>query len=121
MNLLDYIPSGKENAISREKLVLLTGLDDRAVRGAIQRLVEKGEPIFSSSSHKGYWYSDDIDELERFINEREHRIHTEQKTLSNLKKRLYELKNIKVVPVRQHYRRIDSGNIDGQIEMVINQ
>ena len=117
MNIMDYIPTGKENAVSREMLVVMTGLDDRAVRGAIQRLVEKGEPIFSSSSHKGYWYSDDIDELERFINEREHRIHTEQKTLSNLKKRLYELKNIKVVPVRQHYRRISGGDISGQTRM----
>ena len=71
MNIMDYIPTGKENAVSREMLVVMTGLDDRAVRGAIQRLVEKGEPIFSSSSHKGYWYSDDIDELERFINERD--------------------------------------------------
>lgn len=36
MNILDYIPKGKENAVTREALCIYTGLDDRTVRKLIE-------------------------------------------------------------------------------------
>lgn len=55
MNLLDYIPFGKENAVTRQELVRLTGLDDRTIRNEIKRLNREGVPILSSSHTCGYW------------------------------------------------------------------
>jgi len=114
MNILDYIPKGRNNAISRQDLEQLTGLSDRAIRKEIKKLVQKGIPILSSSQSKGYWYSDDIEELENFIKESKNRCRTEYLTVRALEKTLYEAKNIKVVPVRQHLRKISNGDLDGQ-------
>lgn len=121
MNILDFIPTGKENAISKEKLCKLTGIkDERIIRDAIKRQVESGVPILSSSGHKGYWYSEDIDEIAEFIRENDHRSNAINRTTAKLKKRVYEMKNIKVTPVRQHYRRLDKGDISGQLRMGVN-
>ena len=118
MNILDFIPTGKENAISKQKLMEVTGIkDERLVRDAIKSQVENGVPILSSSGHKGYWYSEDIDEIEEFIRENDHRANALSKTTAKLKKHLYAMKNIKVTPVRQHYRRLSSGDVIGQMRM----
>lgn len=77
MELLNLIPYGKENAISRKDLSKLTGWDDRRVRDEIKRLMRNGERILSSSSAKGYWRSDDPDEIERFLKESDNRRRTE--------------------------------------------
>lgn len=37
MNIIDYIPYGHDNAISRKQLCNLTGLPDRLMRQAIER------------------------------------------------------------------------------------
>lgn len=121
MNILDYIPIGKENAISKQKLCELTGIkDERLIREAIKRQVESGVPILSSSGHKGYWYSEDIDEIEEFIRENDHRSNAINKTTAKLKKHLYEMKNIKVTPVRQHYRRLSRGDVTGQMRFEVS-
>ena len=67
MELLNLIPYGRDNAVSRADLVRLTGWNDRKVRDEIKRLLRNGERILSSSSAKGYWRSDDPDEIERFL------------------------------------------------------
>lgn len=115
MNILDFIPTGKENAVSKQKLCELTGTDERLIRASIKRQVENGVPILSSSGHKGYWYSDDIDEIEEFIRENEHRVKSLTRTTAKLKKHLYEMKNIRVTSVRQHYRKLQCDYIEGQL------
>ena len=98
----------------------VTGIkDERLIRDAIKRKVESGDPILSSSGHKGYWYSEDIDEIEEFSRENDHRANALSKTTAKLKKHLYAMKNIKVTPVRQHYRRLSSGDVRGQISMEV--
>ena len=120
MNIADYIPYGKENAISKKKLERLTGMKDREIRLEIKALVKKGIPILYSSGHRGYWISEDDAEIAEFIRETEHRCKTTILTLSNLKKGLYQRKNIRTVPVRQHLRRVHgSGISDNQIKMVL--
>lgn len=37
MNIIDYIPTGQSNAISRRQLCVITGLPDREMRKAIER------------------------------------------------------------------------------------
>ena len=121
MNILDFIPVGKENAKSKQKLMQETGIrDERLLRDTIKRLVKSGVPILSSSGHKGYWYSEDENEIAEFIRENDHRSREIMSTTAKLKKHLYEIQNIKVTPVRQHYRRLDSGNVMGQIRMEVN-
>lgn len=46
MNIVDYIPYGEENAISRRALCKLTGLSDRAVREEISQ-ARRNTPILS--------------------------------------------------------------------------
>ena len=45
MNVLDFIPYGRENAISRRELVRLTGFDDRTIRREIKRLTKEAVQI----------------------------------------------------------------------------
>ena len=73
MNLLDYIPLGNKNPISRETLVYITGLDDRMVRRKIKELKDK-YPIVNTG--QGYYIAEDPDDpdLEAYIRQESHRI-----------------------------------------------
>lgn len=81
MAIYALVPWGKENAISREKLVKYTGLTDREVRDRIKLLntmpCTREQPILSSSGHKGYWFSCDPTEIQACISESNHRITAE--------------------------------------------
>lgn len=106
INLLDYIPEGKENAVTKEYLMRMTGWDDRTVRREIKRLVKEGVPILSSSHHKGYWISNNLDELGKFIKETDNRRHSLYNTTLKLRKYYYDKKDIKVVIVQEHMRKV---------------
>ena len=103
MELLNLIPYGKENAISREDLSKLTGWDDRRVRDEIKRLMRNGERILSSSSAKGYWRSDDPDEIERFLKESDNRRRTEALNVEPLRFFVAKSKGEDFISVRAHY------------------
>jgi hypothetical protein len=106
INIIDYIPYGKENAISRADLVTLTGLDDRTVRGAINRLRADGELILSSSHRAGYWRSDNPAEIESYLRECDSRCRTLAVTNRKMRQRLYEMTGQRYVVVNEHIRRI---------------
>ena len=55
MNILDYIPFGKENAIRRGELIRLTGLDDRSMRKLIEKEQLNGNLILNMQDGKGYF------------------------------------------------------------------
>ena len=90
----DDIPIGRENAILREELQSKKNLDNRSVRAAIARLrrdAGDGYAILSSStSPAGYWRSDDIDEIERFISETTSRARNTLAALEDAKRVLRE-------------------------------
>lgn len=101
MELLNLIPYGKENAISREDLSKLTGWDDRRVRDEIKRLMR----------------SDDPDEIERFLKESDNRRRTEALNVEPLRFFVAKSKGEDFISVRAHYRRIHkqaSGKTDIQ-------
>lgn len=54
---------------SRSELSNWIGIDDRAVRKAIERLRLQGYPICSTSHKKGYWLSDNEEEINNVIRE----------------------------------------------------
>lgn len=105
-SLLDFIPHGKENAITRQELAILTGLDDRTIRKEIKRLSREGAPILSSSHCCGYWLSDDLDEWEAYIKETDRRRESLYFTTLELRKEYYKRKGINVTVVKEHIRRI---------------
>ncbi len=118
MELLELIPFGKENAISRADLADLTGLSDRMLRKEIKRLLESGEPILSSSTHSGYWRSEDPSEWGRFIREYEGRAKAESKTIRKLKEKYYAEIGVRTTKVREHTRRLSKASVpEGQIKM----
>lgn len=65
----NLIPYGKENAISRDELSLLTGFCDRKVRDIIADLRENEIFVCSTSSQRGYWMATKREELEDLANE----------------------------------------------------
>lgn len=73
MTILDYIPIGSENAVSRRDLARLLGVPDRSVRNAIMQLRMEGCPICSTSSRAGYYMADSREDLEAFCREHESR------------------------------------------------
>ena len=54
MNIEDYIPFGKENAVSRNYLVTVTGFTDRKVRYLISK-ARREHPIINLSDGTGYY------------------------------------------------------------------
>lgn len=63
--VLDAIPFGKENAVTREYLTARTGLPDRQVRKAIEE-IRRNHIILNDQDGKGYYRSYDLDDIERF-------------------------------------------------------
>lgn len=74
----DYVPKGKENAVSKDVLVKIAGANERTVRKNLkeenERLInEEGVAIVSTANRNGYWKSDDLAELEAYEREQTHR------------------------------------------------
>ena len=68
MNVYDFIP--RNRYITRDELVRITGISDRAIRREINELRKHPETVIISSSHgKGYKKPESIEELEMSLNE----------------------------------------------------
>lgn len=65
MNITDFIPEGKNNAITRNQLCNLTGLSDRKVRELIEQARSKGEIIINAQDGAGYFRTEDLNEIEK--------------------------------------------------------
>lgn len=73
MNIADFIPLGMKNAITREELRKLTGLNDRQIREMISQ-ARRETPIISLDN-KGYFIpsEDEKADVEKWIKQEEHR------------------------------------------------
>ncbi|MGC4018371.1 MAG: hypothetical protein QM793_03510 [Muricomes sp.] len=65
-NILDYIPTGHENAVTRAELCIRTGLPDRTVRALIHKS-RRDMPILNMQDSKGYFIPDMNREDERLM------------------------------------------------------
>lgn len=63
MNIINYIPFGKENAIRRADLVIKTGMSDRKVREEIEKARRDGHIIINRQDGRGYYRTNDISEI----------------------------------------------------------
>ena len=77
MNITDYIPYGRENAVTREQLMMLTGMPDRAVREAIAQ-ARRDTVILNLQDGNGYYrpVEDDKPLVERFLRQETKRAKT---------------------------------------------
>lgn len=67
MDIINYIPEGFENAISRKQLCKKTGLGDRVVRKLIEE-ARRETIIVSNNDGSGYWiYPENPTEHERHL------------------------------------------------------
>lgn len=66
MQIEIYIPTGQANAISRRQLAIRAGLSDRDMRLQIAKARADGIPIINRQDGRGYYISDNPDEIERF-------------------------------------------------------
>lgn len=65
--ILDLIPTGAENAITRAELAAKAGMSDRRTREAVQKARDAGALILNGQDGAGYYVAtaDDLDAIER--------------------------------------------------------
>ncbi len=78
MNIIDYIPVGRNNAVSREMLSVATGLDDRTIRNMIHES-RRESPILNMQDGRGYFLPDlndsvEVDLLETYVRQENARL-----------------------------------------------
>lgn len=106
IDITEYIPYGRKNAVSRAELQRRTGLPDRTVRALIEDARRKGQHILSSSADKGYWQSNLPEEIKEFIRESDSRIKKTAQAVEPLRRYIAQQEGNGVVPVRAHFRRL---------------
>lgn len=65
MKIENFIPDGKENAITRPELARVLGMTDRAVRKEIELARDRGALICNDGDGAGYYMARDIGQIER--------------------------------------------------------
>lgn len=116
IDIAEYIPYGRKNAVSRAELQRRTGLPDRTVRVLIEEARRNKAHILSSSADKGYWQSNDLDEIKDFIRESDSRIKKTAQTVEALREYVATQEGKSIVPVRAHFRHIQKPTTpEGQI------
>lgn len=85
MKISDYIPIGRDNAISMPNLSERLGIKQRECRRWVQREREKGEPICSDWEHGGYFMPANESEALMYYRQQTHRIKTARAALNGVK------------------------------------
>ena len=71
--IVSHIPYGKDHAVSRRFLCLLLGMNDRAMRKAIQDARIEGHIIINTQNGAGYFRSDDPADILKQYKQNDHR------------------------------------------------
>ena len=91
MNICDFIPSGKENAISRASLAARVNLPDRKVRQLIEDARKRGEIIINDQDGRGYYTSDGLEDLQKQLTANHRRAMSILVQQKHLKRKIDEL------------------------------
>ena len=91
MDIINYIPKGRNNAISRTSLQQLTGLSDRQMREEISQ-ARRYKCIINLQNGAGYYIPDTDEEIQRFILQETRRAKSKFWCLKGAKKALKSLK-----------------------------
>lgn len=85
MNITDFIPTGRANAITADELAARTGTSKRDVRKQILHARCNGEPICSSSESggfSGYYLPSNAEEAQVYYRQQTSRINSGMRALS---------------------------------------
>lgn len=85
INIADYIPEGKENAVSVGYLAAITGLSERKVREEIG-YARKEKCICNFQNGKGYFIAESIEDAKRFRKQETNRLMSIWKALRGTRK-----------------------------------
>lgn len=87
-NVLDFIPSGRNHAISMNELALRMGVSQRTARKLVFEARRCGEIICSTCGENasGYYRPDNAAEIRPYIVMQEHRIASAKTALKSAKK-----------------------------------
>lgn len=91
MNICEFIPTGKENAIRRADLVARLNLPDRTIRNMIEAARKKGALILNDQSGAGYYISEDIGELKQQLKRNDNRAFSVLTQNVHLRRKIKEL------------------------------
>ena len=93
MNIVDFIPRGRENAIRRADLVARLNLPDRKVREMIETARKDGALILNDQSGAGYYISEDLGELKRQMRSNKNRAMSILRQNTHLRRKIKELES----------------------------
>ena len=83
--ITDFIPTGKANAIPMKELAAILNVNERTLRGLIQKAREQGAPICSEwEENTGYFLPADTYEAERYYNQQSSRIRSAKAALNGV-------------------------------------
>ncbi len=126
IEIIGFIPAGRQNAVSRTDLKRLTGIsDDRKIRDLIKQanriLAAEGRAILSSSGTKGYWITDDIKEMEAYLEESSRRSKTQYQNDDPIRQLVRRKGGSNTVHVTDYFRRVSkaASEIDGQTALEV--
>jgi len=97
MNIERYIPTGRENAITRPNLCRASGLNDRAMRIEIEEARNRGVIIINNQDGRGYYQTDDIREIENQYKQNDSRAMAILVQQKHLRQRLIQAGRLKEV------------------------
>lgn len=93
----EHIPVGRDNAVTRQRLCDITGLNDREVRRQISELRAKDDDsnlvIVSVSNGRGYFRSNNPDDIRHFIAEMQKRNRMVYQAIKVAKRTLKRIEN----------------------------
>lgn len=91
MNIMDFIPTGKENRISFRELKVRSGIsDDAAVRKEIRKARDRYEPICNDGN--GYYIAEKPEDMMHSIRRMGSRISKNIATKKNMEKAMMKMK-----------------------------
>lgn len=93
MNICDFIPRGRENAIRRADLVARLNLPDRKVREMIENARKDGALILNDQTGAGYFLSEDVGELKRQLRRNHNRAMSILVQQKHLRRKIKELES----------------------------
>lgn len=88
MNILDYIPVGHKNAVTREQLAIRTGLSDRKIRELIEAACTSEHPVINLQDGLGYFQpaENEMSLVRMYRNQENSRTTSTRKKVSELNK-----------------------------------
>lgn len=121
MNIIDFIPYGKENAINRKRLCTLSGMPDRVMRKQIEK--ERGEHAILNAQDGGGYFRPLPEEkplVERWLRQERSRGRSVEQSTRGAEKFLVGDCGTNVITVHGYVRRRHKAaepikQVDGQV------